>query len=180
MASIDPDTESTISSVDLQALRLRLRAGVRRACPRWLASDAEDIVQNALMQLLRKLKKSDGKMNFSSMYLAMAAHGATVDEIRRRTRRKELPGEERMMERAISERADPERESAARELGRGIQYCLGSMVAPRRLAVTVHLQGGSVPETAKRFHWTVTKAENLVYRGLRDLRECLASKGMAP
>lgn len=51
---------------------------------------------------------------------------------------------------------------------------------PRWLAVTLHLQGHSVPEVGALLAWTVKKAENLVYRGLADLRSCLSSKGLQP
>jgi RNA polymerase sigma-70 factor (ECF subfamily) len=114
------------------------------------------------------------------MYLAKAAHGATVDEIRRRCRRKETASREDEMMEAQSEAANPERESSSREIGRGIQDCMNRLVRPRRLALMLYLQGCTVPETARRLGWDVKRADNLVYRGLRDLRQCLAEKGMKP
>jgi RNA polymerase sigma-70 factor (ECF subfamily) len=115
------------------------------------------------------------------MYLAKAAHGATVDEIRRRCRRKENPAEKgEMVERARSDRPGPERQTAARELGRGIQECLARMLRPRRLAVTLHIHGCTVKECARRLRWSFKKTESLVYRGLKDLRHCLSMKGLSP
>ena len=167
------------SQGELRDLRRRLSVAVSRACPGWLAQDREDIVQNALVKLIDALGKSEGKREFSSIYLAKAAHGATVDEIRRRCRRKEdAPGEDQME--ARSEVANPERESSSREIGRGIQDCMHRLVRPRRLALMLYLQGCTVPETARRLGWDVKRADNLVYRGLRDLRQCLAEKGMKP
>jgi RNA polymerase sigma-70 factor, ECF subfamily len=52
------------------------------------------------------------------------------------------------------------------------------MVAPRRHAVTLNLQGHSVPDIGRLLGWTAKKAENLVYRGMADLRSCLSSKGI--
>ena len=52
------------------------------------------------------------------------------------------------------------------------------MKRERRLAVTLHLQGHSVPEAARLLDWAVKRTENLVYRGLADLRECLTAKGI--
>jgi RNA polymerase sigma-70 factor (ECF subfamily) len=165
----------------VESLRRRLTAAVSRACPPWLAGQAEDIVQEALVQLLERMRRSEGNREFSSMYLAKAAHGVTVDEIRRRTRRREdLPRDEGAMEAARSKGPGPERVSAGRELGRGIQDCLRGLVRPRRLAVTLYLEGCTVPEAARRLRWTTKKAENLVYRGLSDLRQCLAARGMEP
>ena len=76
------------------------------------------------------------------------------------------------------EAPDPERAAAGRELGAVIQGCLGRLVRPRRLAVTLHLMGHSVPEAARLLGWSVKRLENLVYRGLADLRGCLKTSGV--
>jgi RNA polymerase sigma-70 factor (ECF subfamily) len=176
-----PPAGSPLTNEEWEALRGRLRAAVIRACPHWLAEQIDDIVQTVLLQLFHTLKKSEGKRAFSSIYLAKAAHGATVDEIRRRARRREVAEEDvRVTETASAAAPSPESSSALRELGRGVRECLARMVSPRRLAVILHLHGCTVPETAKRYRWTPKKAENLVYRGLKDLRRCLAAKGLAP
>ena len=48
------------------------------------------------------------------------------------------------------------------------------------MAVVLHLQGHSVPEAARLLNWGNKRTENLVYRGLADLRNCLALKGLEP
>ena len=48
------------------------------------------------------------------------------------------------------------------------------------MAVTLYLQGHSVPEAARVLDWPAKRTENLVYRGLADLRECLMKKGIQP
>jgi RNA polymerase sigma-70 factor (ECF subfamily) len=73
---------------------------------------------------------------------------------------------------------DPERNCAGREIGEAIRDCLGRLVRPRRMAVTLDLQGHRVAEVARLLGWSAKKAENLVYRGLADLRGCLKAKGM--
>lgn len=166
---------------EVTALRVLLVSSVARICPRWLVDHAEDIVQNAVMQLLKSLEKSGGKRRLSSIYLRKAAHGAMVDEIRRRCRRKEGPmPRELSPEGGATTGHDPERARAAREIGRGIAACLKQLIDSRRLAVTLFLRGCSVPETARRLGWSSKKAEHLVSRGLAGLRSCLASKGLAP
>lgn len=171
---------AVLDDAEVASLRDRLNSAVSRACPAWFEGHEEDIVQNALVQLLRSaLKRGDRKSDLSSIYLSKVAHGAAVDEIRRWCRQREVPNrDEAMIERTPSANPSPEGETAAREIGRAIQQCLALMVRPRQLAVMLYLQGCSVPESARRLHWTVTKTENLVYRGLRDLRRCLTSKGL--
>jgi len=65
-------------------------------------------------------------------------------------------------------------------VGRAIRDCLLGLVTPRRLAVTLHLQGHTVPQAAEVLGWDAKRTENLVYRGLADLRVCLARKGVTP
>jgi RNA polymerase sigma-70 factor (ECF subfamily) len=55
-----------------------------------------------------------------------------------------------------------------------------SMTGDRRRAVMLYLQGHSVPEAARLLGWTAKRTENLVYRGLADLRHCLRAKGHTP
>ena len=46
--------------------------------------------------------------------------------------------------------------------------------------MTLHLQGHSVPDAARVLDWPAKRTENLLYRGLANLRECLMNKGMQP
>jgi len=164
----------------MEALVRRVRLAVSRSCPPYLASQADDIAQDVLVQLLRKLEKTEGKADFSSIYLLKAAHGVTVDEIRRRCRRRERTGmEDEMLENAATH-PDPEQETLARSLGREIRRCLDTIVPSRRLAVILHLLGCPVPEVSRRLRCSEKSADNRVYRGMKDLRDCLAAKGLQP
>lgn len=152
---------------------------VARVCPPWLADRADDLVQVALLRIYEVQRRSEGKAELSSFYLKKAAYSAVVDEIRRRRRRQEVSLEEEGPEgQTASSQPDPERASAGAEIGRAIRDCLGSLVRPRRLAVTLYLEGHRVAEAARLLGWSAKKAENLVYRGLADLRGCLEAKGL--
>ena len=164
----------------MESLVRRVRAAVQRSCPPYLAAQADDIAQEVLIQLLRKLRNTEGKAEFSSIYLMRAAHGATVDEIRRRSRRREQTGWEQEMIENESRGPDPERSTLGRSLGREIRRCLEDIVPSRRLAVTLHLLGCPVPEVSKRLHCSEKSADNRVYRGMQNLRDCLEAKGLKP
>lgn len=162
-------------------LRRRVISSVRRTCPHWLADRAEDVVQNVLVKLLAISRKSEGETRFSSVYLEKTVYGAVVDEIRRACARKESPLlEQKPAETLASVGAGPERVASSGEIGRAIRHCLGRLSRPRKLAVTLYLQGCTVPRAALHLRWTTKKTENLVYRGLADLRTCLRSKGLNP
>lgn len=164
----------------LTELRRRLSRAVFRVCPGWLASHAEDIVQTAVLRVLAAAgKRGEGSPDLSSLYVEKAAYSAMVDEIRRHRRRREVPeARERSLLEGAADRADPETLAASGEIAAGIGHCLSGLSSPRRLAVTLHLQGHSVPEVASLMRWPFKRAENLVYRGIADLRRCLAAKGL--
>ena len=75
---------------------------------------------------------------------------------------------------------DPERRAQARALGREIRQCLETIVPSRRTAVTLHLLGCPVAEISRRLGCSEESADNRVYRGMKDLRDCLEAKGLKP
>jgi RNA polymerase sigma-70 factor (ECF subfamily) len=157
---------------------------VARLCPSWLSGQRDDLVQAAVMRVMQivdaRASNAEENRALASFYLYRVAHSALVDEIRRVRRRREADLENEEAASLTIAAPDPERISASREIGRGIQDCLSQMSRERRLAVTLYLQGHGVPEASRILDWSKKRTENLVYRGLKDLRECLETKGMRP
>jgi RNA polymerase sigma-70 factor (ECF subfamily) len=159
---------------------------VRRQCPGWLSDHAQDIAQVALTRIMAADRRAEGERSLSSFYVHRAAHSALVDEIRRRKRRPETQLESATHDgdasRAFEPKAqgDPECTASFRELGLAVRACLLCAKRERRLAVTLYLQGHSVPDAARILGWDAKRTENLVYRGLADLRQCLLRKGHKP
>lgn len=177
----DRADSSPIDDATADALRRQLVAAVRTKCPAWLAGEAEDIVQSALVRLLSgPLGQGGGIGDLSSSYVWKAASSAVIDEIRRRFRRPEAPMDDTHGDRNPDPAADPHRDVEARGVHAALQDCLAALAVPRRVAVVCHLQGYSVPETAALLGWTVKKVEHLVARGLAGLRDCLRGKGVTP
>jgi RNA polymerase sigma-70 factor (ECF subfamily) len=167
-------------------LAARMARAVRRQCPAWLADQAEDIAQAALAKVVVLDRAAEGNRPLTTFYLQKVAHSALVDEIRRRKRRQEVsieaPAEGGEETRPFEPRAqgDPESHASYRQLGLAIRTCLAAAKPDRRLAVVLYLQGHSVPEAARILGWDVKRTENLVYRGLAVLRQCLLNKGHRP
>lgn len=170
--------------LDYTRLRQDMARAVARLCPGWLADRRDDLVQAAVMRVMQIVGRGqaagEGNPVLSSSYLYKVAYSALVDEIRRVRRRRETDLEDEGVAPVAIAKESPERTAASREIGRGIRDCLAQMKRERRLAVTLHLQGHSVPEAARILEWAAKRTENLVYRGLADLRECLMAKGMRP
>jgi RNA polymerase sigma-70 factor, ECF subfamily len=175
------------SSTDARwtSMRVALVRAVRRQCPRWLSDHADDLAQAALLKIIAADGR-EGNRALTSFYLYRVAHSALVDEIRRRQRRREVslvedhPDDDRAAHIEPRADGDPERDASMQELGAAVRGCLLAMGADRRQAVMLHLQGHSVPDTARLLGWSAKRTENLVYRGLGDLRRCLTTKGHTP
>ncbi|REJ80704.1 MAG: RNA polymerase sigma factor [Acidobacteria bacterium] len=176
-----PDREARYT-----AIRADLERAVRRVCPAWLRDRQEDLVQVAVLRVMDVQRRSDergeGNRELGSSYLYRVAYSAMIDEIRRIRRRDEtdLDGEGPAVIQHTTSAPGPDAVTQASEQGAAIRDCLGHLLAPRRSAVTLYLAGHSVPESARLLGWTLKKTENLVYRGLADLRQCLLGKGIRP
>lgn len=164
-------------AVDEETQRQVARA-VEKLCPSWLRADRDDIIQNTLLRLHLVSPRSEGNESLAASYVWKTAYTVMIDEIRRRGRRPEVPIDEADDGlRMVVNNPSPEDVAAGRQLGDSIRRCLKALPESRRAAVVLHLQGHSLREVASLLGSDEKKAENLVYRGLADLRTCLKQKG---
>jgi RNA polymerase sigma-70 factor (ECF subfamily) len=173
------DSESFSGDADTIAAELRsaVARAVRRVCPSWLADDADDITQIATNRVLTRINQTSGNVAFTSGYLYRAVHSALVDEIRKRRRLREEPIGDTA---AIVPGAEPRRGNEAWEIRDALRACLERLAHDRRRAVMLHLQGHSAAEASALLGCNHKRAENLIYRGLADLRACLSARGVTP
>lgn len=172
---------SGVPTGDYERLRAHLSRAVSRVCPRLFSDRREDLVQDCLLRVMDVVKKSEGQARLTSSYLYKVAYSVLIDEIRRVRRRRETPLEEDGEPgRVEALTVNPEDAASGREIGTGILECLSRLLRERRLGVTLYLQGHSVVEAAAILDWPAKKTENFIYRGLADLRSCLAAKGIRP
>ena len=180
-----PDHQDAAGAVagadELALLRDRLVAAVRAVCPYWMRNQQQDIVQVAMIAVLKQREKLRERHQFPATYLRKAAYTAVVDELRRRRSRGEVP-----LDSAVDEldqaaaSVSPERRCSASEIAAGVRACLSRLAPPRRAAVTLHLLGYRVPQIAEKMGWKRKQADNLVYRGMDNLRDCLRRRGLEP
>ena len=167
---------SWTETLDLEQLRRDILRAVRTICPRWLADQADDLAQIAISRLLDRLRATDGRLEVTPGYLYRIAYTVTIDEIRRRRRSQETSLEQDLP--AQYNDGNPEHPALAREKRDAIVKCLTALGRPRRRAVTLHLLGHSVAEISKLLECRHKQAENLVYRGVGNLRDCLRRSGV--
>jgi RNA polymerase sigma-70 factor (ECF subfamily) len=161
-------------------VRRVLSEAVRRLCHGDLAAEQEDIVQAAVMRVMAVCARAEGNPDLSSSYLWKVAYTATIDQVRHARRRHEDPAVETPGIEPLAADPSPEREASAHEVGAAIRESLATLSHDRRLAVTAHLVGYSVPEAARLLGFSPKRTENLVFRGMADLRRSLRAKGIEP
>lgn len=166
---------------DIEVLRRTVLATVRKLSSPRLRPAAEDITQGVLIRVLEIRRREWGERPLPASYLYRAAYNAVLDELRRRRHSPEEPGHgDDLLAAAPDAAAGPERRVASGETAAAIRHCLRRLVATRRRAVTLYLEECTVSEVAAALGHTAKKASHLIYRGLADLRTCLAGKGIRP
>jgi RNA polymerase sigma-70 factor (ECF subfamily) len=181
MSEAETDVPGPAPGRDLTEMRRILERAVARTCPAWLVDRQGDIVQNALIRVMAVIEKNEESGIRTASYLWRVAYTATVNEIRRMHRLREDAVEPEVLERhGTTDCADPERQAASREIGEAIRVCMAEMIEPRRLAVLTHMYGYGLSESAALLGWARKRTDNLLYRGLADLRKCLTTRGVEP
>ncbi len=173
--------ETTIHGTDMDGARALLLGIVRRQCPRWLADQAEDIVQSAMLRALDAHQRQGRSGEVPMGYLVTTAKHTLIDEIRRKFRHVEVSlGDDVIDTPPQAATVDGETALRSRAIDRGLRECLSQLAPARRHAVTLHLLGHSATDAVTMLAQSKKSVEHLIYRGLSDLRECLLGKGLQP
>jgi RNA polymerase sigma-70 factor (ECF subfamily) len=165
---------------DPDSLRRQLSAAIATLHPRIPGHEREDLVHNAMIRLLAAHARGGGR-GVNASYVWRTAHSVALDELDRAGRRVEAQVASEDLERHPAARSgDPERQAALAELRAALRECLSALAADRRRAVVLQWLGHPPAETGRLLGWSAKRAANLCYRGLADLRLCLARKGIHP
>jgi len=168
-----------VAPFDTEHLQDVLGRAVRRVCPGWLAQRYDDIVQNAVLRIVRKWSETEEPEHLGASYLWRVAHSAVMDEIRHRRRHPEDAWEV-PPEKPSPGEPSPERRRESGELRRAIETGLQQLPDDRRRAVALFLLGHSLKESAGILGWTTKRVDNQRYQGLAALRRYLAERGYEP
>lgn len=155
----------------------RLQDAVRRQCPSWLSADVDDIVQTASIRVLMRQREEPSLLP-TVAYLRTVAKNAVIDAARRHGSRTMRHQQAAVVVRDAVR--DPEQILLDRELGETLREHLARLPQARRDAITLYVRGYGATEIANRFGCPTKRVENLLYRGLRSLRESLSAAGVSP
>jgi len=168
-----------VSPLDVERLQDVLSRAVRKVCPYWLAESRQDIVQNAVVRVVRKWKATEEPEALGASYLWRVAHSAVMDEIRRRRRHPE-DAWEHPPEAPSAGPTSPEERNAAQDLRGAIEEGLRLLPEDRRRAVALFLLGHGLEDSARLLGWKTKRVDNQRYQGLAALRRHLSERGYEP
>jgi RNA polymerase sigma-70 factor (ECF subfamily) len=159
-------------------MRRVLERAFARMLPATLDPAREDLVQTAVVRVLERGEREKDPVRTAS-YLWKVAFTVIADELRRRRRAGEESVDDAALEAHLHEVRGVE---PPRPVGVGVALrdCLQRLSSERRGAVVLHLQGFAAPEAARVLRTGEKRVQNLTYRGLADLRNCLTRKGLSP
>ena len=96
-SAVEPAAQDA-PAIDYHRLRRQLLRSVTRVCPPWLVDRREDIVQASLMRVMKALDRERSGSSPPASYVWKVAYSATIDEIRKIRRRREVPLEPAVQE----------------------------------------------------------------------------------
>jgi RNA polymerase sigma-70 factor (ECF subfamily) len=166
-----------------------LRQTIARICPKDLGIEFDDIEQEARLRLWRAIE-AEREISFHGSYIYKIVVSVTINAIRRAKARREeqllMAGdveeedasEVRLITLTAGAENSPEARAEREELLGKVEEAMARLPESRRLAVGLHLKGMTTDEIADLMGWSEPKARNLVYRGLKDLRDELRDAGI--
>ena len=156
----------------LEKFSLAIQTSVQSFYPQKLGIDPEDLVQEIKIKLW-KIFKSDKKILNYSSYIKRVVNSIVIDQIRASRRYREVIDLER--KRNLQ---DLEISHVPTRIRKDVNLAFDSLIESRRKVVRWSLFGLNINEISKILNMDETKTKNLLYRGLKDLKTKLESKGI--
>ena len=174
--SIKPDFDEL-----WKALAPHVRAAVSRHRSRDVALAADDLVQEVRIRVWQVFSR-DRKSRFKTSYYYKVVNSAIIDSLRSyrgtlaHSVRAEIDGDEdepALIESISGEDQGPDSALEEQQRKARLIVAIRQLPADRRRAVTLFLQGFTVPEMAELLGCDSNRAHNLAYRGVRALKELM-------
>ncbi|HYC33148.1 MAG TPA: sigma-70 family RNA polymerase sigma factor [Gemmatimonadales bacterium] len=170
-------------SLALEAATTRFASMVRQVARRYRLDEAavDEVMQEVRIRLWRARGTSEQIGVTNTSYVYRTASTAALDVLRRRRarqadRHEDIDGGGLAV--VAAPQPGPEELLEGSDLAERVNRAIDSIPESRRPAVRMHLAGYPREEIAQLMGWTEAKTRNLIYRGLADLRERLASEGV--
>lgn len=140
--------------------------------------DPDDVEQEVRIRLWKAISR-DRSGAFHASYVQRVVATTVIDALRRAEVRaaEPLPEDDGEPDQLPETGVGPEQSATDGERMSGLQRCLAEIPERRRLPITLHLQGFTLPEIADVVGTSAEAARKLVTRGLDDLKSRLRDLG---
>ena len=174
----------------LESVVARFAGMVRDVGRRHRLSDADvdELFQEVRIRLWKASERGERLAAVPVSYVYKTATTAALDLIRRQRRARTEPLDAAGSRRSSGEgvvipdpsAVAPDRGVLSSELALQVAAAVDSITPSRRPVVRLYLRGYDRAEIGALLGWSEAKTRNLLYRGLADLRERLAERGIGP
>lgn len=167
-----------------KALAPHVRAAVSRHRSRDVALGADDLVQEVRIRMWTVYSR-DRNSRLKTSYYYKVVNSAIIDCLRSyrgtlahsvRTEPDEADDESSLVERIDGEEPGPDRVFDEQRRSARLLAAIRQLPTDRGRAVTLFLQGFTVPEIAELLGCDRNRAHNLAYRGVRALKELMGDE----
>jgi len=139
--------------------------------------ERDDLLQEIRLRIWQAARERGGKIIFFNAYVKKVILSVFINEGRKITREKRLfDAAKREEDRAEGDRRD--RPGAASMLRETFFESLEGLGADKRRVLELRLEGFSFDEIARLNSWSLRKAQSTYYRGIADLKDKLAKRGI--
>ena len=141
--------------------------------------DPDDVEQEVHIRLWKALER-DPNADFPASYIQKVVVTVMVDAVRRAQARpaEALPDAEQGEAELADAGVEPDRAATEAQQMARLGECLAGLSPRRRRPLQLYLQGYALQEVADLNGLTLDAARKLVYRGLDELKQRLATLGM--
>jgi RNA polymerase sigma factor (sigma-70 family) len=163
--------EQEFESAILQ-LSAIIQASVQKIHPQKLGIEPDDLVQEIRIKLW-KIFKSEKKISNHSSYIKKAINSIIIDQIRdsrRHERTLELEKQRTLQDYGSSHNP--------LDIKNDIGQAVNTLMESRRRVVKLFLLGMSIGEISAMLDMSESGTRNLLYRGLKDLKDIMKAKGV--
>jgi RNA polymerase sigma factor (sigma-70 family) len=156
----------------INKLSTTIQASVQKIHPQKLGIEPDDLIQEIRIKLW-KIFKSEKKISNHSSYIKKAINSIIIDQIRdsrRHERTLEIEKQQILQDYSYSRKQ--------LEIKNDIGQAVNSLMESRRRVVKLFFLGLSLGEISAMLDRSESGTRNLLYRGLKDLKDIMKAKGV--
>lgn len=139
--------------------------------------DSDDLLQEIYIRLWKALEARGGQIEFINSYAKKVVFSVYINEVNRIRRERQLISVAENQQRLEGDGTvcGPGSDDFVKEI---VIKSLSALSRTKRRVIKLRLEGFTLAEIARLNHWSLSKVCNNYYRGIRELKQKLAKRGI--